>query len=89
MAKKDDVEVMGAFPLPGDPAPPKKTPFWKKPVFVLGLTVGTIGFAGILFSFTGKRTTSPTPRPSRRLRPCPARRRASRKIRNTGERSPS
>ena len=49
MAKKDDVEVMGAFPLPGDPAPPKKTPFWKKPVFVLGLTVGTIGFAGILF----------------------------------------
>ena len=32
----------------GDPPLPKKTPFWKKPVFVLGLTVGTIVFAGIL-----------------------------------------
>ena len=40
--KKDDVEVIGAFQPPGELSPLKKIPFWKKPVFVIGLIAGSL-----------------------------------------------
>jgi intracellular multiplication protein IcmE len=49
MAKKDDVEVIGTFQIPGDVSPPKKVPFWRKPVFVKGLIAGAI--LGIIVVF--------------------------------------
>ncbi|MHB1287637.1 MAG: DotG/IcmE/VirB10 family type IV secretion system protein [Leptospirales bacterium] len=59
MAKKDDVEVIGPFQIPGDASPQKKVPFWKKTVFVKGLIAG--GILGIIVVFFVHESKSSVP----------------------------
>ena len=42
MSGKDDVEVIGSFSSPGELSPLKKIPFWKRPVFLIGLVAGSL-----------------------------------------------
>ncbi|EIJ75183.1 MAG: hypothetical protein C75L2_00020081 [Leptospirillum sp. Group II 'C75'] len=89
MARKDDVEVIGAFQLEGASSSPRQPPFWKKPVYLKALIAGTVIGVVVFFFFHEKKTLFRTQPPFRRLPPFRPLREASRKTRNTREKFPS
>jgi intracellular multiplication protein IcmE len=59
MARKDDVEVIGAFQLEGTSSSPRQPPFWKKPVYLKALIAGTVIGVVVFFFFHEKKDTVP------------------------------
>ena len=57
--KKDDVEVIGAFPPPELGSSVKKIPFWKKPAFVKGAAAGVLLGGIVIFFVHFKKNSIP------------------------------